>query len=102
MEIPVFYNIPWFGKEGFLTSHAQMYNDKLNTVLRNGLSDNGWTIPNVTAAQLAQIFAFTGVNAMPEGTLWYVSDATPPTLVVQMDDGLGNPTLYKISTTLYP
>jgi hypothetical protein len=104
MIIPAFANVKFTDEEGFLTSQMQMYNDELNRVLRNGLSDNGWTIPQVTAAQLTQINAFTDTQILPNGTIWYVSDAVPPTLVVKMDDGtgMGVSALYKITTTAYP
>jgi hypothetical protein len=95
MEIPTFQNIPYVDEDSYLTSQARMYNDTLNNVLRNGLSDNGWTLPTVTAAQLTEIVAMTPTPI--DGTIWYVSDASPPTLVVQMAGAL-----YKISTTTYP
>lgn len=60
--------------------------------LLDGLSDNGWTVPQVTDAFLTSISPI-----MPDGTLWYVTDATPPTPVMKI-----NGTLQKLSYTPYP
>ena len=97
MFIPVFANVQFIKEDGYLTPYMQMYNDDLNNTLRAGLSDNGWTIPQVTNAELLEIHAYTGLAAMPDGTLWYVTDASPPTLVVQISGALK-----KITTTAYP
>jgi len=108
MNIPTFANIQFTKNDGFLTAQMQMYNDQLNTVLRNGLSDNGWTLPTVTQAQLTEINALTGINALPNGTIWYVaSPAVNPTyneIVVKLDDGtgMGTSALYKLTKVAYP
>ena len=107
MIIPTFQYIQFVDDEGYLTSQMQMYNDELNNVLRNGLSDNGWTLPEVTTVQLAAIIALPDDQQMPNGTIWYVSDKPPLTpyneLVVKMDDGTGTgSTLYKLTKSAYP
>jgi hypothetical protein len=108
MIIPVFNSGQYTGEDGYQTPETQMYNDQMNNVLRNGLSDNGWTLPVVTQAQLAAIFASTGVNGMPNGTIWAVADpAINPTyneIVVKLDDGtgMGTSALYKLTKTAYP
>lgn len=108
MIIPTFVNPQAVDEDGYLTDDFQMYNDELNNVLRNGLSDNGWTLPVVTQAQLAKIFAFTGTNYQPNGSIWYVADpAINPTyneIVVKLDDGtgMGTSALYKLTKTAYP
>lgn len=107
MIIPTFQYVQFVDDKGFLTSAMQLYNDELNNVLRNGLSDNGWTIPEVTSAQLADILALPLDQQMPNGTIWYVSDKPPLTpyneLVVKMDDGTGTgSTLYKLTKSAYP
>lgn len=112
MIIPSFQNQQYVDEKGYLTSYMQMYNDELNNILRNGLSDNGWTIPQVTSAELAQIQALPKDQLMPNGTIWYVHDdavISPPTpayneLVIQMDDGtgMGTSALYKLTKTAYP
>ena len=102
MDIPTFLNIEWVDEDKMLTSKAQMYHDTLNNVLRNGLSGNGWTLPTVTMAQLTQIVGFTGASALPRGTIWYVSDHTPPCLVTLMDNGSNVSTLYQIDVSPYP
>jgi hypothetical protein len=108
MIIPTFQDAQFVDQDGFLTSQMQMYNDELNNVLRNGLSDNGWTLPTVTQAQLATIQAFDPIDAMPNGTIWYVANpAINPTyneIVVKLDDGtgMGTSALYKLTKTAYP
>lgn len=108
MIIPTFQSVQFVDEEGYLTSQMQMYNDELNNVLRNGLSDNGWTLPTVTQAELAQIQTFIGADALPDGTIWYVADpAINPTyneIVVKLDDGtgMGTSALYKLTKTAYP
>ncbi len=97
MDIPTFANVQYTEQDGYLTSSMQMYNDELNRVLRNGLSDNGWTVPQITNANLTILQALPTIDLMPDGTLWYVTDAVPPTLVVKISGALR-----KISTTAYP
>lgn len=99
MIIPLFQSVQFVDEQGFLTSQMQMYNDELNNILRNGLSDNGWTLPIVTQAQLTQINAFTGVNALPNGSIWYVHD--PDTAVYEVVVKI-NGALRKVTTTAYP
>ena len=110
MIIPTFVNVQFVDKDGYLTSQMQMYNDELNNILRNGLSDNGWTIPVVTQAQLALIQSLPDLQKLPNGTIWAVQD-TPPLpapqyneIVVKLDDGTGAGTsaLYKLTKTAYP
>ncbi len=101
MEIPTFANVQYTKEDGFLTSAMQMYNDGLNNVLRNGLSDNGWTVPIITSANLAALEAQPVIDRMPNGTMWMVRDEAPlpvyNELVVKI-----NGTLRKITTTAYP
>lgn len=99
MIFPTFVNVKYTDENGFLTSQMQLYNDELNTVLRLGLSDNGWTLPTVTVAQLAEINSFSGIEAMPNGTIWYLSDSGSSTyeVVVKINNALR-----KVSTTAYP
>ena len=77
----------------------QMYNDELNNILRNGLSDNGWTLPQVTQAQLAELEALPAFDQMPNGTIWYVHD--DDTLVYEVVVKI-NGALRKVTTTAYP
>ena len=108
MIIPSFQNVQYVDDEGYLTTAMQMYNDELNNVLRNGLSDNGWTLPEVTRAQLLTIQNLPLIQQLPNGTIWYVSDKPPLTpyneLVIKMDDGSGTGTsaYYKLTKTAYP
>jgi len=97
LNIPTFANIQFVEENGYLTKAMLNYIDELNQALQNGLSDNGWTLPQVTAAQLTEIFALTGNREMPNGTMWYVTDAVPPVVVIKIDGALR-----KVTTTPYP
>jgi hypothetical protein len=108
MIIPTFQDAKFTDSEGYLTQQMRAYNDELNNVLRNGLSDNGWTLPTVTQAQLAEIDALPSDQQLPNGTIWYVANpAVNPTyneIVVKLDDGTGTGTsaYYKLTKTPYP
>ena len=99
MIIPTFVNVKFTKPDGFLTNDMQLYNDELNNVLRNGLSDNGWTLPTVTQAQLADIQALPADQTLPNGTIWYVHD--DDTVVYEVVVKI-NGALRKITTTAYP
>ena len=99
MIIPSFQAVQYVDENGYLTTQMQMYNDELNNILRNGLSDNGWTLPTVTQAQLAQIQGFTGADALPDGTVWYVHDVDTAYFQVVVKI---NGSLRKLTTTAYP
>ncbi len=90
MNIPVFSDIKYVEEDGFLTPAMQIYNDELNQSLQNGLSDNGWTFPPITAANLAIVSPL-----MPDGTGWYESDAQ--VIVFKLGGALR-----KVTTTAYP
>jgi hypothetical protein len=99
MIIPTFQYVQFVTKEGYLTSAMQMYNDELNNVLRNGLSDNGWVLPTVTQAQLTEIINLPADQQMPDGTMWNVHDSG--TAVYEMVVKI-NGALRKVTTTAYP
>ena len=99
MIIPTFQAVQYVEKDGYLTSQMQMYNDELNNILRNGLSDNGWTLPTVTQAQLTEIMALLADQALPNGTIWYVHDDDTVVYEVVV---LINGALRKVTTTAYP
>lgn len=90
MNIPTFMSVMHVKPDGFLTPAMQIYNDQLNQSLQNGLSDNGWTFPPITAANLAIV-----APKMPDGTGWYESDAQ---VIVFKIGGA----LRKVTTTAYP
>lgn len=94
MDIPVFSIVQYVQGDGYLTPEMQLYNEELNRILRNGLSGNGWTLPTVTQAELAQIQA-----SMPDGTMWYVHDTGTAyyELVIKI-----NGSLNKVTTAAYP
>lgn len=90
MQIPVFADVQFVRPNGYLTPEMQIYNDELNQALQNGLSDNGWTFPPITAANLALV-----APNMPDGTGWYESDAQ--VIVFKLGGALR-----KVTTTAYP
>jgi hypothetical protein len=90
MNIPVFNNVQYVKEDGFLTAAMQDYVDLLNQALKNGLSDNGWTVPQISATDLVKISA-----SMPAGTIWY--DKTNNVFV-----GKVNTTLMKFTMAAYP
>jgi len=90
MQIPVFTDIQYVKADGFLTPDMQIFHDQLNQALHNGLSDNGWTAPPISAANLALISP-----RMPDGTFWYESDNHEIVFKV-------NGALRKVTTTAYP
>ena len=85
-------------------SDQTIYHQDFNQTLRTGLSDNGWTVPQLTSAQLTTdsvLNPSTGQptvlsQLMPDGTIWFVTDATPPAYV-----GKINGALVKFTTTEY-
>lgn len=68
------------------------YNEELNQNLQDALSSNGWTIPQLTTAQITTIS-----TSMPDGTIWYCTDHSPPVYV-----GLISGSLVQFSTTSFP
>lgn len=90
MNIPGFFNWVWTKKNGELTDSARLYQDELSQVLQNGLSDNGWTLPQITAANLVSI-----EPDMPNGTIWYEADNHEVVIKI-------NGALRKVTTTAYP
>lgn len=90
MMIPVFSEVQYVKPDGYLTSDMQIYHDQLNQALQNGLSDNGWTMPPITAANLAII-----APKMPDGTIWYDTDNHEYV-------GKVNGTLMKFTMAAYP
>ncbi len=80
------------------------YIEEFNQTILQGLSNNGWTVPQVTNSQLTidNVIAPDGTITtldilMPDGTLWYVTDAVPPCYVGKISSAL-----VKFTTTAYP
>lgn len=98
MDLPTFLDID-------NADSQRAYQQELNQTLAQGLSNNGWTVPQITHAQLTinvvnnpSTGAATTLDAlMPDGTIWYVTNATPPCYV-----GKINGSLVKFTTTVYP
>lgn len=90
MIIPVFNDVKYVKEDGSLTPEMQIYNDQLNQALQNGLSDSGWTIPQIDALALLK-----ALKIMPNGTIWYVTDTHEVIIKI-------NGALRKVTTTAYP
>lgn len=90
MYIPIFLNIRAVDDSGHLTTEFQIYEDTLNQSMRNALSDDGWTIPQLTPAQIIAI-----LPQMPDGTIAY--DTTADVFV-----GRANGATVKFTTTAWP
>lgn len=95
MKFPTYTSQKFVEENGFLTQPMQDYNDLLAQALERGLSDNGWTVPQITAADLVKI-----APTMGNGTIWYEKEAK--VWVGRQDDGAGGFNLVKFSTTPYP
>lgn len=97
MDIPPYVNM--------IAADEIIYQQDLNQTLRDGLSNNGWTVPQLTTAQLTvqQILnptngLLTTLSAfMPDGTIWYVTDHVPPCYV-----GKINGALVQFTTAVFP
>ncbi len=98
MDLPTFLNVN-------NDDSQRAYQQELNQSLRQGLSNNGWTVPQVTNAQLTTDIVTnptTGASTtlaalMPDGTLWFCLDAIPPCYVGKISGSL-----VKFTTTAYP
>lgn len=73
-------------------SNQENYNEELSQTLLDNLSNNGWVVPQITMANLAIIN-----SQMPDGTLWYVTDAAPPSPIMKV-----NGAIVRIVTAIYP
>ena len=69
MIIPVLQNIQFVDKNGYLTDSQLLWLDELIQTMQSALSDNGWTVPNATTAQIATL-----KTLMPVGTIWFNTD----------------------------
>lgn len=61
------------------TQNNDLYFDNLSQTLIGGLSDNGWTLPQQTTAQITDSSA-----NMPNGTMWY--DSSSNSFKVKIND----------------
>jgi hypothetical protein len=75
-----------------MNSNEESYEQEFNQTLRQWLSSDGWTTPQITAANLAII-----APKMPDGTLWYVTDAVPPGPVMNVAG-----VIVRLATAAYP
>lgn len=80
----------------------EYYQEELNQTLQENLSNNGYVLPTITDANLRidEVFEPNGSittldNLMPDGTMWYISDAQ--VVVVKVSGSLR-----QIDTSAYP
>jgi hypothetical protein len=90
VKFPIFTTQQFTTTDGNLTPAMHDYHDLLAQALQNGLSDNGWTFPQISAADLVKI-----APSMPNGTGWYEKDAHEIVFKI-------NGALRKVTTTVYP
>lgn len=98
MNIPTFNDLKFVKENGYLTDEMRNYNDELNTNLRGALSDNGWTLPQQTQAQIeasATAPSTPTTQPAPDGAMWY--DTDNDLFVIKI-----NGALRKVTTTAYP
>ncbi len=94
MDLPTYVQSP----------DQENYNEELSQTLINGLSNNGWTVPQITTANLtvtpfiAPDGSVTTIAAfMPDGTLWFCIDHIPPVYVGKISGAL-----VKFTTAAFP
>lgn len=99
---PIYMDLPTYLE----MDNENTYQEYLSQALRDGLSNKGWTVPQLTNVQLTATPVLNPSNGqevasladfMPDGTLWYIIDATPPCYV-----GIISGSLVKFTTTAYP
>ena len=71
MNVPPLLGFKFTDANGFLTPEAQLFMTLLNQSMLGALSDNGWTFPIKTTAQITALAAGT---VLPNGTVWFDSD----------------------------
>lgn len=64
--------------------NQENYNEEMNQTLRDGLSDNGWTVPAITTTDILDV-----VDMMPVGTIWF--DTIIKKLYVKTADQIFHP-----------
>ena len=69
MNIPVFQNNQMVEQSGKLTNEQQLWFDSLIQSMQAALSDNGWTVPTHTTADITEL-----AKTMPAGTIYFDTD----------------------------
>lgn len=85
MDIPTYLKSPDYAEQ-------ETFMQEMFQTLLDGLSNDGWTVPVLTTAQIAAI-----APSMPDGTIWYDSSHIPPCFV-----GLIAGVLVQFVTAAYP
>ena len=68
MIIPAYQNVQFTDDKGNLTNVQQIWIDNLIQNLQAALSDDGWTAPQHTTAEITSL-----ESRMPNGTIWFNS-----------------------------
>lgn len=93
MADPVFMDLPTYLE----VENETDYHEYLSQALRDGLSNKGWTVPQLTDAQLRATPVLNPADGqevasladfMPDGTLWFIIDVTPPRYVGKINGNL--------------
>ena len=85
MDIPTYLKSPDYAQQ-------ETFMEEMFQTLLDGLSNNGWTVPQATTTFITAI-----APTMPDGTIWYCTDHSPPVFV-----GLINGALVQFTTTSFP
>lgn len=101
MADPIYMDLPTYLE----VENENTYHEYLNQALRDGLSEKGWTVPQITIAGLTTAPVQNPSNGsittikdlMPDGTLWFLIDAVPPRYVGKISGAL-----VQFTTTAYP
>lgn len=97
MDIPSFIPDVWVVANGYLTDSASMYHDELNRSMQESLSNDGWTLPQLTPSQINSV-----APDMPNGTMWYAIEADPPEAGSHEVVVKKNGSLVKLTTASWP
>jgi len=68
MNVPIYYNFRFVDENGYLTQEAQFFMSTLNQAMLGALTDNGWTVPQHTTAEITVLAAS---DFTPLGTIWF-------------------------------
>jgi len=68
LNTPAFYNFKFVDPQGNLTSEAQLFMASVNQAMVGALSDEGWTFPQHTTAEIT---ALAAGSTLPNGTTWF-------------------------------
>ena len=68
MYVPPFYSYQFIDTNGYLTPEAELFMASVNQAMLGALSDNGWTFPQKTTAEISD---YSSLDVTPNGTVWF-------------------------------